>query len=296
MNKYEGIYPIALTTFDEHFEIDEQSQLSLINYLIECGVHGLAIFGNASEGYALSESEKTRLMPLIIKEVRKRVPVFVSTGHTGTHVAVQLSKAAQEAGADGLMILPPYFLKPSAEDLFGYYQMISNAVSIPIMIQDAPLLTGVNIGAAQMARMAKECANVKLTKVEAPPTALKVTEVKQAVGDSLTIFGGLNGHFFLEELQRGARGTMPGSDMMPMFVKVWNLYEAGEHQAARTLFNQYLPLIRFELQPGLGVAAMKQNLKAQGVIRHTTVRPPTRSLDGLGIEELQQIVSDLPLR
>lgn len=293
INKYEGVYPIALTTFDEHYEIDESSQLALINYLIDCGVHGIAIFGNASEGYALSESEKGRLMPLIIKEVRQRVPVFVSTGHTGTHVATQLAKAAQSAGADGLMVLPPYFLKPSAEDLFGYYKMISDAVSIPIMIQDAPLLTGVNIGAAQMARMAKECANVKLTKVEAPPTALKVTEVKQAVGDTMTIFGGLNGQFFLEELQRGARGTMPGSDMMPMFVKVWNDYEAGRHKEARAEFNRHLPLIRFELQPGLGVSAMKHNLKAQGVIKHTTIRPPTRSLDGAGIEELKQIHSDL---
>ena len=290
---YEGIYPIALTTFDAHFEIDETSQLSLINYLIDCGVHGLAIFGNASEGYALSESEKARLMPLIIKEVRKRVPVFVSTGHTGTHVAVQISKAAEDAGADGLMILPPYFLKPSAEDLFGYYQAISDAVSIPIMIQDAPLLTGVNIGAAQMARMAKECANVKLTKVEAPPTAMKVTEVKQACGDALVIFGGLNGHFFLEELQRGARGTMPGSDLIPQFVKVWNLWEAGKFAEARAAFNRTLPLIRFELQPGLGVSAMKHNLKAHGVIKHTTVRPPTRALDGIAVEELQQIVSDL---
>lgn len=293
MTKHAGIYPIALTTFDDHYEIDEYSQLALVNYLIDCGVHGMAIFGNASEGYALSESEKARLMPLIIKEVRGRVPVFVSTGHTGTHVAAQLSKAAQEAGADGLMILPPYFLKPSAEDLFGYYRMISAEVSIPIMIQDAPLLTGVNIGAAQMARMARECANVRLTKVEAPPTAMKVTEVKQAVGDTMTIFGGLNGHFFLEELQRGARGTMPGSDMMPMFVRVWDLYEAGKYKEARSEFNRHLPLIRFELQPGLGVSAMKHNLKAQGVIKHATVRPPARTLDGVSIEELQQIVNDL---
>ncbi len=293
MNNYEGIFPIALTTFNEQYEIDERSQLALINYLIDCGVHGIAIFGNASEGYALSESEKARLMPLIIKEVRTRVPVFVSTGHTGTHVAVQISKAAEEAGADGLMILPPYFLKPSAEDLIGYYKAISDAVSIPIMIQDAPLLTGVNIGAAQMARLAKECANVKLTKIEAPPTVLKVTEVKQAVGDTLTIFGGLNGHFFLEELQRGARGTMPGSDMIPMFVQVWNLYEAGKYKEARAAFNRHLPLIRFELQPGLGVSAMKHNLKKLGIIKHTTVRPPTRALDGIAVEELQQIMNDL---
>lgn len=293
---YQGIFPIALTTFDEHYEVDEQSQLALINYLIECGVDGLAIFGNASEGYALSEAEKGRLMPLIIKEVRKRVPVFVSTGHTGSHVAVQISKAAEAAGADGLMILPPYFLKPSAEDLFGYYKMISDAVSIPIMIQDAPLLTGVNIGAAQMARLAKECANVRYTKVEAPPTSLKVSEVKQAVGDSLTIFGGLNGQFFLEELQRGARGTMPGSDMMPMFVMVWNLFLAGKYKEARAEFNRHLPLIRFELQPGLGVSAMKHNLKVAGIIKHTTIRPPTRALDSIGIEELRRLTEDLALR
>ncbi len=293
MNNYEGIFPIAITPFDEHYEIDEASQCALINYLIDCGVQGLAIFGNASEGYALSEAEKARLMPLIIKEVRGRVPVFVSTGHTGTHVAVQISKAAEDAGADGLMILPPYFLKPSAEDLFGYYKAISDAVSIPIMIQDAPLLTGVNIGAAQMARMAKECANVKLTKVEAPPTAMKVTEVKQACGDLLTIFGGLNGNFFLEELQRGARGTMPGSDLIPMFVNVWNLYEAGKRQEARAEFNRHLPLIRFELQPGLGVSAMKHNLRAAGILKHVTVRPPTRALDAIAVEELQQIVRDL---
>ncbi|MFN7829281.1 MAG: dihydrodipicolinate synthase family protein [Acidobacteriota bacterium] len=290
---HQGIYPIVLTPFNDDYEIDERSQLALVNYLIDCGVHGLAIFGNASEGYALSEGEKARLMPLIIREVAGRVPVFVSTGHTGTHVAVQLSKAAEEAGADGLMILPPYFMKPSAADLIGYYQAISAAVSIPIMIQDAPLLTGVNIGAGQMAQLARECANVRLTKVEAPPTSLKVTEVRNACADSLVIFGGLNGHFFLEELQRGARGTMPGSDMMPMFVEVWDHYEAGRFDAARATFNRYLPLIRFELQPGLGVSAMKHNLQQLGVISRTIVRPPTRSLDQFGIEELRQIVGDL---
>src|SRR5262245_38818707 len=168
--EFEGIFPIVLTTFDDNYEIDERSQLALVNYLIDCGVSGIALFGNASEGYTLSESEKGRLIKLIIKEAHGRVPVFVSSGHTGTHVAVQLSRQAQEAGADGLMVLPPYFLKPSAEDLTDYYRAISDAVSIPIMIQDAPLLTGVNISAAQIARMAKECANVRCVKVESPPT------------------------------------------------------------------------------------------------------------------------------
>jgi 2-keto-3-deoxy-L-arabinonate dehydratase len=289
---YEGIFPIALTPFDEDYEIDTGSQLALIDYLIDCGVQGLAIFGNASEGYTLSESEKARMMKLIIGEVRRRVPVFVSTGHTGTHVAVQLSRQAQEAGADGLMVLPPYLLKPSSEDLFGYYKAISDAVGIPIMIQDAPMLTGVNMSAAQIARMARD-ANIAYCKVEAPPTPEKVSELQRVAGSQLVCFGGLNGHFLLEELHRGARGTMPGSDMMAMFVKVWSDYEAGRIKEARAQFNRHLPLIRFELQPGLGVSAMKHNLKAAGIIKHCTVRPPTRSLDPTGIEELQQIVEDI---
>jgi 4-hydroxy-tetrahydrodipicolinate synthase len=294
-DSFAGIFPIVNTTFDEHGDLDVTSQLSLVNFLIDSGAHGIALFGNASEGYALSESEKASLMPLIIKEVRGRIPVFVSTGHTGTRVAVELSKAAEEAGADGLMILPPYFLKPSAKDLVGYYTAISDAVSIPIMIQDAPLLTAVNIGAAQMAAMAREGRNVRYVKVEAPPTAMKVTEVKDAAGDLLVIFGGLNGHFLIEELQRGARGTMPGSDMTDMFTRVWNLYSEGKLAEARAEFNQYLPLIRYELQPGLGVSTMKNNLKAGGVIKSATVRPPTRALDPVGVEELQEIRRGLRL-
>ncbi|MBO0862671.1 MAG: dihydrodipicolinate synthase family protein, partial [Chloracidobacterium sp.] len=115
------------------------------------------------------------------------------------------------------------------------------------------------------------------------------SEIKHAVGDDMVIFGGLNGQFLIEELQRGARGSMPGSDMTSMFVKVWKDYEAGRIKEARAEFNHWMPLIRFELQPGLGVSAMKHNLKAAGVIKHSTVRPPTRSLDPAGIEELWQI-------
>lgn len=289
IDSWAGIFPIVNTTFDEHGELDINSQLAVVNFLIECGAHGIALFGNASEGYALSEAEKAELLPLILKEVRRRVPVFVSTGHTGTHPAVALSKAAEAAGADGLMILPPYLLKPTAQDWVGYYTAISKAVSIPIMIQDAPLLTGVNISAGQTAQMAREGRQVRYVKVEAPPPPMKVTEVRQAAGDSLIIFGGLNGHFLIEELQRGARGTMPGGDMTDMFVRVWDLYEAGQVAAERAEFNQYLPLIRFELQPGLGVSAMKHNMLAGGIIKSATVRPPTRALDGIAIEELQEL-------
>ena len=159
-------------------------------------------------------------MRLILKEVDGRVPVIVSTGHTGTDVAVALSRQAEAEGADALMILPPYFLKPDADGVFEYFRAIDQAVGIPIMVQDAPLMTQVAIGPALLARMARELEHLRYAKIEAPPTAPKITEVRRAAGDDLVLFGGLNGQFLFEELGRGARGTMPGSDLTAVFATV----------------------------------------------------------------------------
>ena len=292
-NGWRGVFPILLTTFDEQGELDLKSQVQLADYLLEKGAHGIALFGNASEGYTLSPEERRLLMKELIPRLQGKVPVIVSTGHTGTRCAVELSREAEDFGADGLMILPPYYVKPDGAGVMHYYASISEAVTIPIMVQDAPLLTQVAMPPAALARMGKELGQVKYVKVEAPPTAPKITDVAAAAGDNLTLFGGLNGQFLLEELRRGAQGTMPGSDLIPEFVAIWNAHEKGDADEARRLFTQALPLIRFELQPALGVAAMKQNLMARGVIAHATVRHPTRELDGPGLEELRELSAAL---
>jgi 4-hydroxy-tetrahydrodipicolinate synthase len=160
------------------------------------------------------------------------------------------------------------------------------AVSIPIMVQDAPLMTGVTMPPTLLGRMARELKNVRYAKVEAPPTAPKVTQVRAACPSDFVILGGLNGQFFLEELERGARGTMPGSDMTRIYVKMWNSFEKGDIAEAWDHFTCALPLMRFELQPGMGVSAMKHNLVEAGVIASARVRHPTRSLDADSVREL----------
>ncbi|MFN0166118.1 MAG: dihydrodipicolinate synthase family protein [Bryobacteraceae bacterium] len=293
MKTLAGIIPIVITPFHDDGRVDYDSQRRVVGHLVESGAHGLGLFGNASEGYTLSAEERTELMRVIVREVAGRVPLVVSSGHTGTDVAVQQSRQAEDEGADALMVLPPYLLKPGPEGIFDYFQAISNAVRIPIMVQDAPLMTQVAMGASLLARMAKEIGNVRYAKVEAPPTAPKISEVKRLAGDSLTILGGLNSHFLLEELGRGAVGTMPGSDMIPGLVRVWNLYREGRLDEARSDFNRHLPLIRYELQPGLGVSVMKHNFKAAGIIASARVRQPTQSIDAEGVKEVETILSDL---
>lgn len=281
-----GIFPILVTTFDDEGRLDIESQLKLVDYLLEQGAHGLGLFGNASEGYALEGAERVELMKAIAKHVNGRVPLVASSGATGTRSAVELSKQLAGLGADALMVLPPYFLKTDGEGLMHYFEQISTGAKTPIMVQDAPLLTQVAMPPALLARMAKEIEFVQSAKVEAPPTAPKITQTVKAAGETLTIFGGLNAQFFIEEYQRGARGTMPGSDRIRDLVQVWDALGAEKTDEAWDIFTRILPLLRFELQPGMGVSAMKHNLVAEGVIASAVVRHPTAALDAVSLAEL----------
>ena len=296
MTTLEGIYPILNTTFDDEGRLDIPSQLNLIDHLLEQGAHGLGLFGNASEGYALKGSERIELMKQISRHVDGRVPLVASSGHTGTDAAVELSKEMQDLGADALMVLPPYFLKTDGDGLMYYFDAISRAVSIPIMVQDAPLMTQVAMPPVLLARMARDIENASYAKVEAPPTAPKTTAVLEAARGSLIVFGGLNCQFMIEEIGRGARGMMPGSDMIEELVGVWNALERGDVSGAWQIFTQILPLLRFELQPGMGVSAMKNNLVARGVIRSAAVRHPTVSLDARSLDELRVLRERVNIR
>ncbi|MBM3724526.1 MAG: dihydrodipicolinate synthase family protein [Acidobacteria bacterium] len=287
-----GVYPIVVTPFHDDGTVDYASLDRLVEYLLEQGAHGLGLFGNASEGYTLLAEERTAMLTQIVRRVNGRVPLVASSGHTGTLAAAALSREAQDLGADALMVLPPYLLKPDGEGLMVYFDAISKAVSIPIMVQDAPLMTQVAMPAALLARMAREIENVRSAKVEAPPTAPKIAALRQALGESgggFAIFGGLNGQFLIEEFERGAAGIMPSSDITSTYVAIWNHLERGEKAAAWRKFTEALPLIRYELQPGLGVSAAKHNLAAAGVIRSAAVRHPTQALNAAGLAELAVI-------
>jgi 2-keto-3-deoxy-L-arabinonate dehydratase len=282
-----GVYPILNTTFHEDGSLDLESQERLTEYLLECGAHGLGLFANASEGYALTSADRRVLWKSIQKVVNGRVPLVVSAGHTGTDAAVQNARIAEANGATALMMLPPYYLKTNGDGIMFYYEAISKAVNIPIMVQDAPLMTQVAMPASLITKMSREFEHVKYVKVEAPPTPRKITEIIEA-GSTATLFAGLNGQFLIEEYERGARGVMPGSDMIPELTRIWSQLEAGDADGAWRIFAHILPLIRFELQPGLGVSAMKHNLAARGVIRCPKVRHPTAELDAAGLRELER--------
>ncbi|MFN7924630.1 MAG: dihydrodipicolinate synthase family protein [Bryobacteraceae bacterium] len=284
-----GVFPIVVTPFHDDGSVDYESLDRLIDHLLAQGAHGLGLFGNASEGYTLLANERIEMLKRIVKRADGRVPLVASSGHTGTDAAVALSKEAQDLGANALMVLPPYLLKPDGDGLLFYFAAISKAVSIPIMVQDAPLMTQVAMPAALLARMAREIEHVRSAKVEAPPTAPKIGALRDSLGDrsaDFAIFGGLNGQFLIEEFERGAVGTMPSSDITATYVEIWRCLERSQTAEAWRHFTEALPLIRYELQPGLGVSAAKHNLMALGVLKSARVRHPTQELNAAGLREL----------
>ncbi|WNQ14106.1 dihydrodipicolinate synthase family protein [Paenibacillus aurantius] len=289
----EGVYPILATPFTDRGEVDEESLRELVRFQLQAKVNGIALFGNASEMYTLLEREREVIAAIVTDEVKGRVPLVFGSGHTGLEGAVQLSKWAQKAGADALMVLPPYMVKPDGKRMIEYFSAIAKAVDIPIMLQDAPVASGVSIPVSTMAKLAKECENISYVKVEAPPTTVKITEVLEQSEGRLTVFGGLNGMYYYEELCRGAAGTMPACEFPDVCVEIYRRFVSGDRESARALFYQYLPFIRIGTVAGFAMSVHKEVLKEGGVIQSAYVRNPNAPIDNILRKEVLETLSGL---
>jgi len=291
MSVIEGVVPILITPFFDDGRIDEASLRSLIDFNIAAGIHGLGV-ALGSEVFKFSEAERAEIVRIVVSQANGRVPVIINTGAAGTHLAVQHAVAAAEGGADALMIMPPTFFPVGADEIFDYYQAIDAAVSIPLILQDIPQAP---ISPALALRIADHCRNVKYIKVETLPVTQKVAAMAEAVAGRLTIFGGAGGAYFIEELRRGARGTMPFCSQPADFVAVWNQFNAGDEKAARQTFNDaFIGVNRLGGQGGdIFYHVHKQLLVRLGIIRTAHVRSPTIRLDPLTQREIDDVLAEL---
>lgn len=286
-----GVVPILITPFDMEGRIDEESLERLVNFNVAAGVHGLGV-ALGSEIFKFNEAERAQVTARVIAAVRGRVPVVINSGAAGTDLAVHYSRAAEAAGANALMIIPPTFMPASADEIFDYYVAIDRQVGIPIILQDVPQ-GPVPPGLAL--RIADACKNVTYIKVETLPVTGKVAAMSAVAGDRLTIFGGAGGSYFIEEMRRGALGTMPFCSQPADFVAVWNAYRAGDEVLARTHFDRTIMAVnRLGNQGGdIFYAVHKQLLVRQGVIRTAFVRSPTTAIDPITQREIDELLSAL---
>jgi 4-hydroxy-tetrahydrodipicolinate synthase len=290
-----GVIPIAATPFDEQGRIDEASIPTLVDFEIGCGVHGLNVLGIAGEAHKLADGERRRVAELFLKVAAGRLPVVVGVSHGGTGVAVELAEAAEGAGAAAVMLAPPPGLR-SADAIVAHYRAVAAAVSIPIVVQDEPVTSGVLMPPELLVRLTAEIEACRYVKLEEPPTPTKLTALRRLPGgERVRVFGGFNALYFLEELRRGAVGAMTGFAFPDILVDVYRRVQAGDHGGAAAVFDRYASLVRYEGQVGIGLTLRKEILRRRGAIRSAALRPPGPALDEVTRAELDDILQRLGL-
>lgn len=283
--------PILCTPFDDDGEVDEASLEREVEAVLADGASGVACLAIASEGYKLTEAERDRVAHRVVAAVAGRAPVVVSADGPGLAPAVDRARRAAAAGADALMVLPPYFVKPDADNLLAYYAAIGSAVDVPLIVQDAPQLTGVAMSPALWQRMAEAIPTLRYVKAEGTPQGGTIGETLRRCGDRLAVFCGWGGLGILDALERGAAGSMPAPNFTRLFADVQGFWEAGERDAAAALLTGELPFLVWSMQSiDHSVAAAKEELRRRGVLATNRLRPPAAALDDIARGQLARFL------
>ncbi|HEX3383224.1 MAG TPA: dihydrodipicolinate synthase family protein, partial [Paraburkholderia sp.] len=263
-----GVFPVVPTIFDDAGRLDLEGQKRCLDFMIDAGSNGLCILANFSEQFALSDDERNTLMHLALEHVAGRVPVIVTTTHFSSCQCAERSRAAQDAGAAMVMVMPPYHgatIRIGERGIHEFYRTVSDAIQIPIMIQDAPV-SGTPLSAPFLARMAREIDNVSYFKIETPQAANKLRELIELGGDAIVgPWDGEEAITLMADLDAGATGSMTGGGYADGIRLIVDAYAAGDTEAAAAHYQQWLPLINYENRQG-GLASCKALMKEGGVI------------------------------
>jgi len=298
---YHGIFPVAPTIFDDNGRLDIEGQRRAIDFMIDAGSDGICILANFSEQFLLRDDERETVMHTVLDHVAGRVPVIVTTSHFSTEICAERSRRAQEAGAAMVMIMPPFYgatLRVSEPGIYEFFRRVSDAISIPIMIQDAPM-AGTSMSAAFLARMAQEIANVSYFKIEVAGTAAKLRNLIALGGDAVEgPWDGEEAITLMADLDAGATGAMTGGAYPDGIRRIIDPYVAGNREEAAAAYERWLPLINYENRQ-CGPIAAKALMKEGGVIKSEVVRHPLQSLHPetrKGLIEIARRLDPLVLR
>ena len=287
---WRGIFPILLTPFTRTGELDEKSLRNMVRFSIEAGANGLVGPANASEFTTLSDDERRQWLQIVVSEAGGQVPVVaaITCGHVLP--SAEMGRQAQKIGASGVMSMPPHILHPDADGCYRYYEMLAEALDIPICIQNFNGPVGTPMSAQLLARVCRDLSAVEYIKEETLPEPRQISATLEAAGPSCKgVFGGQGGIYLLDEHRRGSTGNMPGCHTTDVLVDIWKRLEKGEKDTARAQFNQLLPLMMYERL--YGVAAYKEVMYRRGIIETPVRRAPGGELDHYDQAELDAILA-----
>lgn len=264
------------TPFDESGRILWDDFAPVISHQLENGAHGIAALGLGGEAARLSIEERLEVADTVLGLVPRGTPVLIGISADDTASACTLASHAARRGATAVMAAPPKVPAMSKQALRDHYLGICDAAEfIEVMVQDAPAFIDVSLGAAFVAELAEARTNVRYAKSEAFPAAERTAELVGLLGKRAGVFGGASGLHYLDVLDAGAVGMIPGCEAPAEFVGIYEAYMAGRREEAARRFARLQPLLVFETQTlDIFIASSKAILKSRGFIRSDALRAP----------------------
>ncbi|WP_416916391.1 MAG: dihydrodipicolinate synthase family protein [Roseicyclus sp.] len=288
----QGVFTIAATPFLPDGALDIESLDSMVDFYEARGATGLTILGIMGEAGKLSAKESGIVIDRVT--ARASVPVVVGVSAPGLAGIKAMADTAMERGAAGVMVAPPATLRTD-DQIIGYFQMVAEVLGkTPWVLQDFPLVTEVQMTPRVIRTIMDSCPTCVMLKHEDWPGLEKISTLRRQEAEGarrISILCGNGGMFLLEEMLRGADGAMTGFAYPEMMAEVVRLTKAEDEGRARDIFDAYLPLMRYESQPGLGLAIRKHILAKRGAIAHATVRRPGTVLSAATLEEIETLIA-----
>ncbi len=288
-----GVFTIAVTPFMPDGALDLDSVERMTQFYLDRGASGLTVLGVMGEAPKLTMAESLAVVKRVVAGVGRGFPVVAGVSAPGLASLGALAEAAAEAGAAGVMVAPPGHLR-SDDEIFDYYSQVAQRLGpIPFVLQDFPLVTGVRIPVTVLLRIFAEIPTCVMLKHEDWPGLEKITALRAASEGGarrVSILCGNGGQFLPEEMARGADGAMTGFAFPEMMSGVVAAHRAGDRGRAQDIFDAYLPLVRYEAQPGRGLAVRKHILARRGAIAHPALRAPGAALGREAIAEVTFLI------
>jgi dihydrodipicolinate synthase/N-acetylneuraminate lyase len=275
---FRGIVPMQITPFHRDGSLDLDGLARTVEWQAGLGVTSISALGMAGEFYKLATDEIESVIATVVA-ASGRLRTLVGVSASSNEVAVRLARHAAAAGADGLLVLPPHAIRPSADELVAYSAAIGRATDLPIMVQDGSDEIRAVIPFETLVRICREVPSVAFVKVEDVAPAPKITRLRAVLGDAVTLLCGSGGLELLDAYERGAVGCISGAATAELFAAL-DAEWASDRARAERRYRDLLPLLQFQCQSTeLFIASEKRILARRGLIGDATVRAPGYALD-----------------
>jgi len=290
---YWGVHPIVPTPFRDDGRVDLDSVDRLVDGMVATGVQGIALLGFMGEAHKLATAERRDVLRAAVERAAGRLSIWVGIRGLGTAACIDQAQEAESLGADAIFVAP---IPPQSDAaLERHFREVAASTSLPMALHDYPASFGINLSVDLIGRLARDGV-APYIKAEDPPVIGKQRRVLAAADGRIGVFGGLGGAWLYEELEAGAAGVMTGLAFPEVLVEIVARFAAGDRAGAAAVFDRALPVIRYEFQPGIGVALRKHVYRRRGIFAGEHVRAPASPVDAATLAGFEAVVERCGLR